>query len=682
MRKLFFSLIFIAFVVGCANMDSKYIDGGWYDEDPPKVLACFPTDKATNVNTKKISIVFDEYIKIENATENVIISPPQIEPAEIVAAGKKILVQLKDSLKSDITYTVDFSDAISDNNEGNPLGNYTYSFSTGNSIDTLQVGGYVLNSETLEPVQGILVGLYEAEKNDSVSTHKSLNDASDEELAMIDSIDVVPFDSTFLKKPFLRVARTDSRGHFVVKGVKAGHYKVYALKDQDNNFMLTPNSGEQMAFLESIVSPYVFDDTRQDTIMLDSLRIKSIDRVPYKHFMPDDLILMAFTEPQTDRAYLKYDRQEANRFTLFFSYGDSLLPEVKGLNFDSDNAFLVLPSEKKDTITYWLRDTALVNNDSLEIELNYRMTDTLGLLKMQTDTILLLPKVPYAKRQKEKQKEYEVWEKQQQKNKKKGQPYDSIKAPDPLKINVNAPSQLDPDRNVSFEFPTPLACIDSSKIHLYIERDSNWYNAEWQLREKKNTKTNTLELLAEWEPEFGYSLEVDSAAFTDIYGAVSNKIKNGLKIRSLNDYGTFEVTLVNMVGKNVIVQLLENGEKLVKEVYTNTGKAKFFYLAEKKYYMKLIEDNNNNKVWDTGKFNDNLQPENVYYYPKEINIRAKWNITETWDPTIKPRNEQKPSELRKSKSSTKKKQQTDRNLKRAQSLGIELPDYLKKKNYN
>jgi len=679
MRKLFFFIVFIAFVVSCANMDSKFIDGGWYDEDPPRVLACFPTDKGINVNTKKISIVFDEYIKLENATENVIVSPPQIEAAEIKAQGKKIVVELKDSLKPDITYTVDFSDAISDNNEGNPLGNYTYSFSTGNSIDTLEVGGYVLDSETLEPVQGILVGLYEVEE-DSIDTHKSLNDATDEELAMIDSINVVPFDSTFLKKPFLRVARTDGRGHFVVKGVKAGHYKVYALKDQDNNFMLTPNSGEQMAFYEEIISPYVFDDTRQDTIMLDSLRIKSIDRVPYKHFMPDNIILLAFNEPQTDRNFLKFERPEANHFTLFFSYGDSLLPDIKGLNFDSDSAFLIIPNEKKDTITYWLKDTTLINNDSLEIELNYRMTDTLGVLQQQTDTVMLLSKVSYEKRLKEKQKKFEEWEKQQQKKKKRGEAYDSIMPHEALKITQNIPSQLDPDKNISFEFNTPLAQIDSSKIHLYIERDSNWYNAEWQLREKQFTKNKTLELLAEWEPECGYSVEIDSAAFVDIYGAVSDKMKKGLKVRSLNDYGTFEVNISGMAGKNVIVQLLENGDKLVKEIYTNTGKAKFFYLAEKKYYMKLIVDNNNNHVWDTGKFSDNLQPEDVYYYPKEINIRAKWNISETWNPTYKPRNEQKPSDLRKSKN-TKKKQQTGRNFKRAKDLGIELPDYLRKTSY-
>lgn len=651
MRKLLF-LIILSAIVGCANMDSRYIDGGWFDESPPKVVSASPADKQVNIRAKNISIVFDEYIKIENATENVIISPPQIEPAEIKTKGKKIVVELKDSLKANTTYTIDFSDAITDNNEGNPLGNYTYSFSTGEEIDTLEVSGYVLDAETLEPIQGILVGLYDA------------SDAQD--------------DSIFMKKPFMRVARSDQNGHFVVKGVKEGEYKIYALRDQDNNFMLTPNSGEMMAFYDATVKPSVFDDFRQDTVMLDSLRIKSIDRMPYKHFIPDDVMLMTFSEPQTNRAFLKAERREADHFTMFFSYGDSIMPEIRGMNFNTDDAFIIEKNIKQDTITYWLKDTTLVNNDSLEIAFTYRMTDTLGILQNHTDTIMLLSKMPYAKRMKERQKTVENWKKQQEKNKKRGLPYDSIMPPSPLKIDMQLSQSLDPDRNITMTFPTPLAEVDTSKIHLYIEHDSIWYNAEWKLREKPNTNIRTMELLAEWQPECKYSFETDSAAFIDIYGKASEKQKRGFIVKSLNEYGTFEVTLQGMSGENVIVQLLERGDKLVKEVFTDNGVAKFYYMPEKSFYMRAIVDSNNNHVWDTGCFADSLQPEQVYYYPKEIKCRAKWNITENWDMKLKPRNEQKPGELRKNQSTSKQRRQTGRNLKRAQDLGIDMPEYLRR----
>ncbi len=139
-------------------------------------------DKGVNVKSQKVVIRFDEFVKIDNATENVIVSPPQLETPEIAAKGKSIEVKLLDSLKANTTYTVDFSDAISDNNENNPLGNYTYTFSTGAEIDTMEVAGYVVEANNLEPVKGILVGLYD-------------------DLA----------DSAFQKKPLLRVSRTDAK---------------------------------------------------------------------------------------------------------------------------------------------------------------------------------------------------------------------------------------------------------------------------------------------------------------------------------------------------------------------------------------------------------------------------------------------------------------------------------------
>ena len=156
-RMLLWMAMALTVLAACARMGQP--DGGWYDETPPHIVSTSPADKSTGVKGKKVYINFDEFIKIENATENVVVSPPQMEPPEIKGQGKRIMVELKDTLKPNITYTIDFSDAITDNNEGNPLGNYTYSFSTGEVIDTMEVSGHVVDAETLEPVKGILVGL-------------------------------------------------------------------------------------------------------------------------------------------------------------------------------------------------------------------------------------------------------------------------------------------------------------------------------------------------------------------------------------------------------------------------------------------------------------------------------------------------------------------------------------------
>ncbi len=656
MKKLLFvaTTLIVIMTFGCARMGSP--DGGWYDERPPVVIRTSPALGGTNVSQKKINIYFDEYIVIDNPTENVVISPPQLEMAEIKTKGKSIEVALQDTLKANTTYTIDFSSAIKDNNEGNLMGNYTFSFSTGEAIDTMQVAGYVLDAETLEPIESTLVGLY----------------------LVVDSIaaDTAVVEQ-FHNEPMLRVAKTDQDGHFSIKGVKPGEYRIYALTDVDNNFLLTPGGGEQMAFYDTTIIPSVIDDTRQDTTMLDSLHIKSIDVVEYKHFLPDDIVLRAFTEERTDRSFLKSDRTDERKFTLFFTYGDSLAPAIRGLNFTLDDNYILEASQKNDTVTYWLTDTTLINTDSLEIAMTYRMTDTLGMLVYQTDTLTLLPKLSYEKRLKAQQKEYDDWFKKERKKQKRGEAYDSIMPPKLLEINLNVRNTLDPDQNIIYEFTTPLAVADTSKIHLYIQRDTLWFNARYLLRQKTEANIRTYELLAEWQPGCEYSLEMDSAAFIDVYGRTSITDKYGLKVKALEEYGTLQVNMPALAGRHIIAQLLDQGGKVVKEYLTADGIARFWYLAEKDYYFRVILDSNNNGKWDPGNFDSLLPPEEIYYYSKEISCRAKWDIVEAWNPFIKPLNEQKPTKLKKTSSSRNRTTQSNKNQRRAEQMGIELPEELR-----
>ena len=322
LRMLFLILSISHFLIflSCARMGTP--DGGWYDEKPPQVLRTSPSDKSKNMHSKKISIYFDEFVKIAEATQRVIVSPPQMEMPDIKAVGKKITIELKDSLKPNTTYTIDFCDAITDYTEDNPMGNYTYSFSTGEQIDTLEVSGFVLDAVNLEPVKGILVGLYSQME-----------------------------DSIFRKQPMLRVARTDGNGHFTIKGVADGEYRIYALQDMDDNYCFSQKS-ERIAFTHETFRPSVSDRVRQDTVWKDALHIDSIVQVPYKHFLPDDIVLLSFQEEQTGRYLLKTERKEANCINVFFSYGNPQLPVIKGLNFDADNAFLLESNAAKDSLSY------------------------------------------------------------------------------------------------------------------------------------------------------------------------------------------------------------------------------------------------------------------------------------------------------------------------------------------
>ena len=648
--SLLLTVIIGGVFTSCARMGNP--DGGWYDETPPKVLGATPADKATEVKAQKVKISFDEFVKIDNPTENVIVSPPQLQAPEIKATGKSIEVKLLDSLKANTTYTIDFSDAISDNNEGNPLGNYTYSFSTGAEIDTMEVSGYVVAAENLEPVKGILVGLYA-------------------NLA----------DSAFEKQPMLRVSRTDSRGHFVIKGVKRGTYRVYALQDVDGNYQFNQKS-EMIAFNHELIKPSVMDDTRQDTLWSDSLHIADIKRVGYAHFLPDNITLCAFHEVLTSRYLLSVTRNEANHFAVNFSYGNPKLPQIKGLNFNAHDAFIAIPNAKRDTIDYWLRDTTLVNQDTLRMEMTYLMTDSAGQLVSQTDTLEVLSKQPYERRMKQLKATYEKWQKQQEKLKKKGEPYQTEMPRPTLAIRMQNANEIDPEKRLQLQFETPISTIDTTKVHLYTKVDSLWYRANYQLlpaarrnAEGRFVRPDSLkygmnyEISADWKPGQDYSFETDSTAFTDIYGAVTPKYKQGFKVKGDDEFGSLVITLTGLDGQPCIVQLLDRNDKVIKEVAAEHQQAEFYYLKPETYYLRLFVDSNHNGIWDTGDYAKDRQPEAVYYYPGKIECKAKWDLTESWNPTSTPLYQQKPGAITKQKAD-KQKTIRRRNAERAKQMGL------------
>jgi len=613
-------------------------DGGWYDETPPKILGTSPANGSDDVNSKKVTILFNEFVTLDNPTEKVVVSPPQLEAPEVKVNGKRITVALQDTLKPNTTYTIDFSDAIADNNEGNPLGNYTYSFSTGNHIDTMEVAGYVLEAQNLEPIKGILVGLY-----------RNLNDTA------------------FQHEPMMRIARTDGNGHFVIKGVAKGDYRIYALQDMDGNYKFNQAS-EKIAFTPEIIMPSFKPDVRQDTIWRDSLHINDIKQVPYTHFLPDDVVLSAFTQIQTNRYFLKAERKEPDHFTLFYSYGNAELPEIKGLNFNEKNAFIVEPSLNQDTITYWLRDTTLVNQDTLHMQVSYLASDSLGKLARQNDTLEVLSKVPYEKRLKQYKEEYDKWKKQQEKNKKKGEPYQTEYPTTPLEVRIKNGTQIAPDENPTFILPSPVAVCDTSKIHLYEKVDTLWQRAKYQFGSVPGIPRQ-YKIVGAWNPGHEYSLELDSATFIDIYGKASRKIKQSIKVSSLDEFSTLIVSLQRMEGKNCLLQLLNESDKPIKEVVAKNNEATFYYVKPGTFYLRLIVDENDNGVWDTGLYNTR-QPEAVYYYTKEIDCKAKRDVRITWNPRQTPLYLQKPAKITKQKADEKQRIKR-RNYERAKKLGLE-----------
>lgn len=634
-HKLPALLMLMIVVYSCASMGNP--DGGPYDEEPPKFVRSTPKPFAINSKEKKVTIEFDEFIKLEKAAEKVVVSPPQLEQPEIKASGRKVVVGLVDSLRPNTTYTIDFADAIVDNNEGNPLGNYAFTFSTGTTIDTMEVSGTVLSASDLEPVKNIQVGL-----------HSDLSD------------------SAFMKKPFDRVSRTDSRGHFSIRGIAPGKYRIYALMDGNQNYLFDSKT-EMIAFSDSIIIPAMEDAMRQDTIWKDSLTIDTIKSVGYTRFLPDDIILRAFKE-ENDRQYLtRSERDKENHFVLTFSARADTLPTLKGLNFDERDAFIIEKTDRNDSICYWIKDSLIYQMDTLEIQMDYLATDTLDRLVPQTDTLFLANKLTRAEREKLEAKAAEEKEKERKKKEKKGEKIE----PEPTKfltLNVDAPSAFDLDRNVYLSFDEPVASIDTAAIHMEIKKDSLWEEIPF-LFVSDSVLPRKYEILAEWEPEKEYQLSIDSMAFKGVYGLHTNKVKQTMKVKKLNEYGTI---LLNITGADstAVVELLDGSGKVLRQQrITPQNTADFYYLNPgTKFYIRLFNDRNGNGVWDTGKYSEHLQPEEVYYFPKVWEMKANFDFEENWNINAVPVEKQKLDEIKKQKPEETKKIQ-DRNKERARELG-------------
>lgn len=628
-KNLLLCLLALILTAACASIGNP--DGGRFDETPPRVVGSSPADGAVNVSKRKVQILFDEYIKLEKASEKVVISPPQIEPANVRADGKRVKVDFYDSLRANTTYTIDFSDAIEDNNEGNPMGQYTFSFSTGDVIDTMQVSGRVLNAADLEPIKGIMVGLYPAD-----STWN---------------------DTLFRTRPFLRVSRTNGEGRFTIKGVKDGAYRVRALEDKDGDFVFSQKN-ERVAFDTMVYVTGSFPDVRMDTVWRDSLWYDSIRVVPYTHYTPDDVLLLAFLEDGQERHLLKTVYPEPTNFTLYFTAPSDSTPRIKGLNFD-ERCLVADASLKNDTVTFWVTDTALIHRqDTLSMILSYMETDTLGQLVVTNDTLDLSPKTTYAKIAAERSKQIEAWEKDRERRQKKAKkplpyeenPYERIW----LEAGFKPSGSLAPNQNVRYLAKEPILEVDTTKIHFYVKKDTDWLPAPFLFMPEERSAKSYM-LYAEWEPGQKYRFVMDTAAVVSVLEHESKSVRQEFHVRAVEEYGSIFIHVISP-DTGVVVQLLSKNDKVEAQQRTDKeGNADFFFMKPGEYYMRCYVDANGNGQWDTGDYASGLQPERVYYFGKPLPLKAQWDLRQDWDIRAVDVARQKPMAITKQKPDKEKK---------------------------
>ena len=593
----------------CANIGNP--SGGPIDKTPPIFMRSNPTPNAVNVKDRKIEIFFDEIVSLKDPSTKIIVSPAQTEMPRMSALGRKVTVELVDSLLPNTTYTIDFSNSIQDNNEGNAIDNFAFAFSTGSVIDSMRVSGYVLDSRTLEPMQSVVVGLQS-------------------NLA----------DSAFHKEKLQRVALTNDRGQFTIRNVSSGSYHIFALKDLDRDYKFG-NPTEDIAFLDSIIVPSIGSREAADTVYNDLNEIDTIMRATRPAYFPNDILLSMFNEDRKSQYLANNLRVDSTRISLTFAAASDTLPSLSivGRNDVPDQWYTLERSQTNDTLTYWIRPPHLVSADTLMVATTYLRTDTASNLSWGTDTLKF------------------TFQRQKAKKKKKNEETDSLEQIRFMELHPLANGTQEVYAPLLLQTGTPIERYSREAFHLQrkLQNDTTFYPAEIKsiaLRDSTLSRRDLM-LKVDWEPGAAYTLAVDSLAMTDIYGLQTKPLKVDFNVRKMEEYGNI-VFNIPAVRDSAIVELLDGTDKVVLHTPVKNHRAELLNLQPGKYYARLFIDRNGNGKYDTGNYDMHLQPEETVYYPGAINLKKNWDVEQTWDIYATPIDKQKPEAIKKNKPERKK----------------------------
>ena len=572
-------IIFFLALQSCANRGSGP-QGGPKDTEPPVLLSATPENGNTNFNAKSIILEFNELVSVNNPLQNITFSPPQKNSPTVKGLGKKVSITFQDSLLPNTTYTIEIKKCIVDYTESNPFADYVYTFSTGDKVDSLQISGKVIDAETLA-----------ARKNYTVGIYSNLSDTA------------------FTKTRFEKIAKTNENGEFTIYGVAEGTYNLFAIKDAGGvNFY--QNKGTDIAFLDSTITPYAHLHGKVDTLWTDSTKTRydNVTLNAYNEYFPKGLILKTFKERDIIHRLKSYKRNSKNTFTLIFSEPQDKEPELKLLS-DSSFAepFLKEKTNRTDSLVFWVTDSLLYKQDSLHISVSYLKTDSLGESVSQTDSLYLIYRETKAeKRKRENSTNNHV-----------------------LNFTHNLNKSLEVYDTVKFVFNEPIKEVITDSIKLSLKVDTLFEKVNYKVMFDDSICKKKLYLIFKKELGGNYQLEIDSASITSIYGKVNDRFNKPLKIKKLEDYSNLYIKFNENI-PNGIVQLLSEREVVIRECPVQDAEAYFEDVNPAAYYIRMYIDENGNNKWDAGNLEKKIQPEMVYYYPKRLQLRANWDMEETW----------------------------------------------------
>lgn len=659
MRDLLESVAYAAIMVilllseGCASIGNP--SGGPRDERPPRYVSATPAPGSVNIseNQAKIQITFDELVNVKDAFSKVIVSPPGKSTPRVTSQGHRVYVQFPDSLLPNTTYTIDFADAIEDNNEGNKLNNFAYTFSTGPTIDTLRISGRVLSAQGLEPMQLKLVGIHRIDDDETLegkgSEARDISESTHHKL--------------FTDK-FFRVGRTDDRGRFSIEGLPAGEYRIYALDDANSDYLFT-NSDEQVGFYDLILSPTVEETVAVDSIF--NLRTGALDTVKERRrtlFLPNDVVIRSFATARKQQFITKYERQDTTLLKMQFNAPMREMPDIRLLGFKGKiEAPIIEHSAGFDTLSIWLVDPRMIDTDTLRVAVNYQHLDSLQRYVTKSDTLRFTSDRKRLRSEAEKaRKEYvdRVIKQQKKDNRDKTEKGDAKNQDEEIEIKI--PTNLLKAQFISsatqeisapmiLESERPLASIDIEGVHLERRRDTIWDEVKEISIMQDTLNPRRYAIRPEkWDYDTEYRITIDSLAIKGIYGLHNGTIKKEIKTRGEKEYSGLTLTLSGWpTGVPAVVELLNGNDSPIARATAIGGKARFSHILPGKYYVRAFADYNSNGEWDSGDPLIDRQPEMAFYYPKAITIKANWQKEETWDVFGTPIDKMKPEAILKNK---------------------------------
>lgn len=601
MRKLSIYLLLILSVIllsDCAKMGS--LTGGPRDEDPPVLIESIPENYSVNFDEDKIEITFDEFIQLDNVNQELVVSPPIGAKPDVRLRNKSILIELESKLLPNTTYTLNFGGAVKDNNEGNPLTNFEFVFSTGEYLDSLSVGGTLLRAFDLKPSEEpVMIMLY-----DDLS------------------------DSVVFKDLPVYVGKTDKDGNYRINNLKSDTFKIFALKDVNNNFLFDlPN--EQIAFLDTtiIIDPEFFSkivQEVQDSLVADSILVLDTDTLQTELpdttgfiardstrsdsllHIPDRLLvdLFLFTEDNESQFLSDYNREERRRLDFNFNLPVSDSFHFRSLIPEFEEWYLEEVTADRDSFILWITDKEVSSLDTLALEMNFVVADSMNRKVWKTDTLLFNYREPAKSLRKK----------------------EEIKKVELLSIEtIRTRAILDLNQKVKFVSETPIGSVDTSLFIFSKIVDTLEYREPCNMY-KDSAHLRKIVFDKEWEPEANYHFIAYPGAFKDVYGLVNDTIDNRFSVRAEDYYGTLIVNL-DSIPMAMVVQLMDTRDKVLREkVITDQKIFNFPFLKPDNYKLKLIYDRNANGKWDTGKYIKDIQPETVQFYSGEIEVRANWEL--------------------------------------------------------